>query len=115
MERKILYSLLKENFWKDKNFNSSGFLTPLGSGPYKIKNVAAGKNIIYQRIKDHWAKNHPVYVGQNNFDVIQYDYYRDSNVMIEALKAKEYDFRSENISKEWATSYNSLKENSSFK
>lgn len=106
--------ILPKHFWKDKNFNSSGFLTPLGSGPYRIKNVAAGKNIVYQRIKDHWAKNHSVYVGQNNFDVIQYDYYRDSNVMIEALKAKEYDFRSENISKEWATSYNSLKENSSF-
>lgn len=106
--------ILPKHFWKDKNFNSSGFLTPLGSGPYRIKSVAAGKNIIYQRIKDHWAKNHSVYVGQNNFDVIQYDYYRDSNVMIEALKAKEYDFRSENISKEWATSYNSLKENSSF-
>jgi microcin C transport system substrate-binding protein len=106
--------ILPKHFWKDKNFNSSGFLTPLGSGPYRIKNVAAGKNIIYQRIKNHWAKNHPVYVGQNNFNVIKYDYYRDSNVMIEALKAKEYDFRSENISKEWATSYNSLKNNSSF-
>ena len=34
--------------------------------------------------------------------------------MIEALKAKEYDFRPENISKEWATAYNDLKKNSSF-
>ncbi len=106
--------ILPKHFWKDKNFNSSGFLIPLGSGPYKIKKVNSGKNIIYQRIKEHWAKNHAVYVGQNNFDIIHYDYYRDSNVMIEALKAKEYDFRSENISKEWANSYNSLKENTSF-
>jgi microcin C transport system substrate-binding protein len=106
--------ILPKHFWKEKDFNSSGFLKPLGSGPYRIKNVVAGKNIIYERIKDHWGINHPVYIGHNNFNIIQYDYYRDSNVMIEALKAKEYDFRSENISKEWATSYTSLKENSSF-
>ena len=106
--------ILPKHFWKDINFNSSGFLIPLGSGPYKIKNVNAGKNITYQRIQDHWAKNHSIYIGQNNFDIIQYDYYRDSNVMIEALKAKEYDFRPENISKEWATAYNDLKKNSSF-
>ena len=101
--------ILPKHFWKDREFKSSGFAIPLGSGPYKIKNVSAGKNITYQRIKDHWAKSHPVYVGQNNFDIIKYDYYRDSNIMIEALKAKEYDFRSENISKEWATAYNDLK------
>ena len=106
--------ILPKHFWIDKDFNSSGFLVPLGSGPYSIKNVNAGKNIIYQRIKDHWAKNLSVYIGQNNFNIIQYDYYRDSNVMIEALKAKEYDFRSENISKEWATAYNDLKNNVSF-
>ena len=106
--------ILPKHFWKNKNFNSSGSLIPLGSGPYRIKNVSVGKNIIYQRIKEHWAKNHPVYIGQHNFDVIKYDYYRDSNVMIEALKAKEYDFRSENISKEWSTAYNNLKDNSSF-
>ena len=34
--------------------------------------------------------------------------------MIEALKANEYDFRSENISKEWATAYNDLNNNSNF-
>ena len=106
--------ILPKHFWEGKEFGSSGFLIPLGSGPYRIKKVTAGRNIIYQRIKNHWAKNNSTYIGQNNFDTIQYDYYRDSNVMIEALKAKEYDFRSENISKEWATAYNSLKGNSSF-
>ena len=34
--------------------------------------------------------------------------------MIEALKANEYDFRSENISKEWATAYNDLNNNNNF-
>jgi len=106
--------ILPKHFWKNKKFDSAGLAVPLGSGPYKIKEVNLGKNITYERIKDYWAKNLPVNIGHNNFDIIHYDYYRDSNVMIEALKANEYDFRSENISKEWATAYNDLKSNTAF-
>ena len=106
--------ILPKHFWKDKKFDSSVLSIPLGSGPYKIKEVNLGKNITYERIKDHWAQKLPVNIGHNNFNEIHYDYYRDSNVMIEALKANEYDFRSENISKEWATAYNDLKNNTAF-
>ena len=106
--------ILPKHFWKDKRFDSSVLSIPLGSGPYKIKEVNLGKNITYERVKDHWAQKLPVNIGHNNFNEIHYDYYRDSNVMIEALKANEYDFRSENISKEWATAYNDLKNNTAF-
>ena len=106
--------ILPKHFWKDKKFDSSVLNIPLGSGPYKIKDVNLGKNITYERVKDHWAQKLPVNIGHNNFNEIHYDYYRDSNVMIEALKANEYDFRSENISKEWATAYNDLKNNTAF-
>ena len=106
--------ILPKHFWKDKRFDASVLSIPLGSGPYKIKEVNLGKNITYERIKDHWAQKLPVNIGHNNFNEIHYDYYRDSNVMIEALKANEYDFRSENISKEWATAYNDLKNNTAF-
>ena len=106
--------ILPKHFWKDKRFDSSVLSIPLGSGPYKIKEVNLGKNITYERVKHHWAQKLPVNIGHNNFNEIHYDYYRDSNVMIEALKANEYDFRSENISKEWATAYNDLKNNTAF-
>ena len=106
--------ILPKHFWKDKKFDSSVLSIPLGSGPYKIKEVNLGKNITYERVKHHWAQKLPVNIGHNNFNEIHYDYYRDSNVMIEALKANEYDFRSENISKEWATAYNDLKNNITF-
>ena len=106
--------ILPKHFWKDKKFDSSVLSIPLGSGPYKIKEVNLGKNITYERVKHHWAQKLPVNIGHNNFNEIHYDYYRDSNVMIEALKANEYDFRSENISKEWATAYNDLKNNTAF-
>ena len=106
--------ILPKHFWENKEFDSSVLNVPLGSGPYKIKEVNLGKNITYERIKSHWAAKLPVNIGHNNFDIIHYDYYRDSNVMIEALKANEYDFRSENISKEWATAYNDLNNNNNF-
>ena len=47
----------------------------------------------------------PVNKGQNNFDVIRIDYYRDQTVALEAFKAHEYDFRVENTAKVWATAY----------
>ena len=43
--------------------------------------------------------------GRHNFDIIRYEYYRDRNVAIEAFKAGEYDYRSLDNSKEWATDY----------
>jgi len=106
--------ILPKHFWENNNFSTSGLTIPIGSGPYKIESMLPGKSITYKRIENHWGKNLPVYIGQNNFDKIQYDYYRDSNVMIEALKSKEYYFRHENISKEWATSYNDVINNKNF-
>jgi microcin C transport system substrate-binding protein len=44
-------------------------------------------------------------VGRNNFKEVQYDYYRDDTVMLEAFKAGEFDLRTENSAKFWANSY----------
>ena len=97
---------LPKHYWITRKFEETTLDPPLGSGPYKIMNLDPGHSIVYERLKNYWAESLPVNVGHNNFDIIQYDYYRDANVMIEALKAQEYDFRSENISKEWSTAYN---------
>ncbi len=78
---------------------------PLGSGPYKIKSIDAGRSIIYERVKDYWGKDLPVNLGSYNFDQVIVDYYRDDTVAIEALKAKQVDFRYERIAKTWNTSY----------
>jgi microcin C transport system substrate-binding protein len=97
--------VLPEHFWKNKSFDKSSLDIPLGSGPYKVKKVDAGRSIVYERVKDYWAKDLPVNVGSYNFDLITVDYYRDDLVAIEALKAKQIDFRNERISKVWNTSY----------
>ena len=78
---------------------------PLGSGPYKIESLEPGRQIKYQRVKDYWAKDLPVHKGQYNFDEIIYDYYKDSNVLVEAFKVGEYDYRREYNAKRWFAEY----------
>lgn len=98
-------AVLPKHFWQDKAFSRSSLDFPLGSGPYQISKVDAGKSIQYQRVKNYWAKDLAVNRGMYNFDTIEIDYYRDSTVLLEALKAEKYDLRLENIAKQWATAY----------
>jgi microcin C transport system substrate-binding protein len=78
---------------------------PLGSGPYRLKSFEAGRNSTYERVKDYWGANINVNVGQNNFDEIRYEYYRDATVLLEAFKGDRIDFRYENSARNWATGY----------
>ncbi len=78
---------------------------PLGSGPYRIKEVKPGHSIVYERVPDYWGKDLPVRVGTGNFDEIRLEYFRDDSVAFEAFKAGQVDFRTENSAKNWATGY----------
>jgi microcin C transport system substrate-binding protein len=78
---------------------------PLGSGPYRLKNFDAGRNASYERVKDYWGERINVNVGQNNFDEIRYEYYRDATVLLEAFKSDRLDFRTENSARNWAVGY----------
>lgn len=104
----ILASLpiLSKKYYSEHQFNKTTLDAPLGSGAYQVKTVEPGKSITYERVKNYWAKDLPVNIGRNNFNIIKYDYYRDNNVLVEAFKAGEYDFRQENIARNWATAYN---------
>jgi microcin C transport system substrate-binding protein len=79
--------------------------TPLGSGPYRIKEIDPGRSIIYERVKDWWAKGLPVAKGQWNIDELKFVYYRDRAPAFEAFKAGELDYWFENSAKDWATAY----------
>jgi microcin C transport system substrate-binding protein len=97
--------ILAKHYWQDKAFQKPSLDIPVGSGPYTIDSFDAGRSITYKRNPNYWAKELPVKVGYNNFDTLIFDYYRDGTVALEAFKAGEYDFRQENSSKRWATSY----------
>jgi microcin C transport system substrate-binding protein len=109
--REKLFSLaetlpvLPAHFWKDKNFAEPLATPPVGSGAYKIIDYKMGQSITYGLVDDYWARDLPVNVGRNNFKVVQYDYYRDDTVMLEAFKSGEFDFRQETSAKQWVTAY----------
>ena len=97
--------ILPQHYWQTREFNKTTLEPPLGSGPYKIGEVNAGRSIAYERVKDYWARDLNVQRGQHNFDRISYVYFGDGQIAFEALKAGELDFRQENHSRNWATGY----------
>jgi microcin C transport system substrate-binding protein len=98
--------VLSKAYYEENEFDETTLEPPMGSGPYRISAVEPGRSITYERVTDYWGVDLPVNKGQNNFDEIRIDYYRDQTVALEAFKAHAYDFRSENSSKDWATGYN---------
>jgi microcin C transport system substrate-binding protein len=100
-------AIMPKHFWEteDNDSTAADLTIPLGSGPYRIADFDAGRWVRYERVPDYWAKDLPVNKGSHNFGSLRYDYYRDATVALTAFLAKEYDFRQENVAKQWATGY----------
>jgi microcin C transport system substrate-binding protein len=92
-------------YYSKKSFDESTLDIPLGNGVYRVGRFQAGHFIEYERVKDWWGANLPVSRGQNNFDIVRFEYYRDREVGFEGFTAKNYLFREEFTSRTWATRY----------
>ncbi|MDQ2083764.1 extracellular solute-binding protein [Xanthobacteraceae bacterium Astr-EGSB] len=92
-------------YYAVKPFEESTLDIPLGSGPYRVGRFEPGRYVEYERVKDWWGANLPVAIGQDNFDVLRYEYYRDRDVAFEGFTGKSYLFREEFTSRIWATRY----------
>jgi len=92
-------------YWASRKLSDPQTDIPVGSGAYTVKDYKIGQYVVYERIPGYWAAGLPVNVGQNNFDRVRYDYYRDETVAFEAFKAGEYDFYRETDAKNWSTMY----------
>ena len=92
-------------YYSGRPFDETTLEVPLGCGPYKVGRFEAGRYIEYERVKDWWGADLPVSRGQNNFDVLRYEYYRDRDVAFEGFTGKSYLFREEFTSRIWATRY----------
>lgn len=88
-----------------RNIAETTLEPPLGSGPYRVKAFEAGRNVVLERVPDYWGAKLPVNVGTNNFNEMRYEYFRDLTVLVEAFKGDQFDFRSENVARQWVTSY----------
>jgi len=92
-------------YYSKKSFDESTLDIPLGGGAYKVGRFQVGHFIEFERVKDWWGADLPVSRGQNNFDVLRFEYYRDREVGFEGFTAKNYLFREEFTSRFWATRY----------
>ncbi|RAI57184.1 extracellular solute-binding protein [Roseicella frigidaeris] len=97
--------VLPKHWWEGRDFARPMLDIPLGSGPYRLERFEAGRSLVYRRVEDYWARDLPTMKGTANFDTMRYEYFRDSTVALEAFKAGQIDFRTENTAKEWATAY----------
>lgn len=105
-------TVFPKHFWTGKNAAGqlrdpakSTLEVPLGSGPYRIKELKRGASITYERVPDYWGKDLPINRGRNNLGEISYEYYQDDTVALEAFKSGRLDFRLETSAKNWATAY----------
>ena len=98
-------AVLPEHYWKNRDFSRTTLDPPLASGPYKVEALDQGQSITYVVDDNYWGRDLPVNRGRFNFKRIRYDYYQDRTISMTAFKSGEYDFRLENSSKRWATSY----------
>jgi microcin C transport system substrate-binding protein len=98
--------ILSRAYYSARPFDETTLDIPLGSGPYGIGRFEPGRYIEYKRIANWWGADLPVVRGQNNFDTLRYEYYRDRDVGFEGFTAKSYLFREEFTSRIWATRYN---------
>jgi microcin C transport system substrate-binding protein len=97
--------IFSEKYWQGRDFEASTLEAPLGSGPYKLARFEQGRFIEFERVRDYWGADLPVNVGQNNFDRIRYEYYRERQVAFEGFKSGQINFNEEYTARLWATAY----------
>jgi microcin C transport system substrate-binding protein len=104
--------VLPKHYWegtdsegRKRDISATTLEKPLGSGPYRIKDFVAGRSVVLERVKDYWGANLPVRIGQENFDEMRFEFFRDNQVALEAFKADQADWITENSAKQWATAY----------
>jgi microcin C transport system substrate-binding protein len=104
--------ILPKHWWegtdsegRQRDVTATTLEPPLGSGPYRIKEFVAGRTLVLERVKDYWAKDLPLKVGQDNFDELRYEYFRDDTIGREAFKADQFDWYDERSAKEWSVAY----------
>ncbi|UDF29510.1 UNVERIFIED_ORG: extracellular solute-binding protein [Roseateles sp. XES5] len=88
-----------------ETFDRTSLAPPLGSGPYRVKEVKPGEKIVYVRDPDYWGKDIPSKIGFDNYDEISVEYFLQENTLFEAFKKGEIDLYQEGNPTKWARGY----------
>src|SRR5437660_8801743 len=82
--------IFSREYYSKHAFDETTLELPLGSGPYQVGRFDPGRFIEYDRVKNWWGAELPTERGQNNFDVVRYEFYRDRDVAFEGFTSKSY-------------------------
>jgi peptide/nickel transport system substrate-binding protein len=100
-----LMPVLPKHLIDPDTFERTTLFPLVGSGPYTIEKVDAGKSITFKRDPNYWGRDLPVNRGLYNFDEIRFDYYRDAGSMFEAFKSGLVRLRNEEDPTRWTEGY----------
>jgi peptide/nickel transport system substrate-binding protein len=100
-----LMPILSKAYYSEHEFNKTTLEPPIGSGPYIIASVDAGRSVTFRRNEKYWGQNLPINAGRNNFDVIKVESFRDENSKFEAFKKGLATLRFEGDPTRWNKAY----------
>jgi peptide/nickel transport system substrate-binding protein len=87
-------------------FDQTSLTPPIGSGPYRVKSVNPGDNIVFERDPNYWGRNIPSKVGLDNYDQITVDYFLQETTLFESFKKGDIDVYPDGSPGHWADAYN---------
>jgi peptide/nickel transport system substrate-binding protein len=100
-----LMPILAQHAVDAERFEETSLTPLLGSGPYVVAEVDAGRSVTLRRNPNYWGRDLAVNRGLWNFDTVRLDFYRDASSHFEAFKKGLYDVREEADPGRWETGY----------
>jgi peptide/nickel transport system substrate-binding protein len=100
-----LMPILPQHAVDAERFEETSLAPLLGSGPYAVAEVDAGRGVTLRRNPAYWGRDLAVNRGLWNFDTVRLDFYRDASSHFEAFKKGLYDVREEADPGRWETGY----------
>ena len=99
------FAIYSKKDWQKKDFTKVTLQPILGSGPYLIDHIDAGRSIRYKRDPNYWGKDLPINKGRYNFDRMKFVYYRNLDIAFEGFKSGQYTLHEEFTARKWVTEY----------
>ena len=100
-----LMPVLPKHAINPDTYENTSLEAPVGSGPYRVGKIDAGRSITFVRDENYWGRDLPVNRGRFNFDEIRFDYFREGSVMFDAFKSGQIDLWPEEDPRRWANGY----------
>lgn len=100
-----LMPILPSHTLTAETFDRTSLTPPLGSGPYAVERIEAGRSVTFRRRADWWGRDLAVNRGRFNFEEIRVEFFRESTALFEALKTGSVDFLREDSPDRWALGY----------